>query len=135
LEEKLAELGVGKIASVCGRFWCMDRDNRWARVQRAYDMLSGRKADATAPSAEAAVRNYYDNPVNDSQKGDEFVIPTWVVGADGKPVATIADGDSVVFYNFRGDRPRELCRAFCEDGFDGFDRGPKLDLFFAGLTQ
>ena len=135
LEEKLVELGVGKIASVCGRFWCMDRDNRWARVQRAYDMLSGRKADATAPSAEAAVQQYYDNPVNDSQKGDEFVTPTWVVGADGRPLATIADGDSVVFYNFRGDRPRELCRAFCEDGFDGFDRGAKLDLFFAGLTQ
>lgn len=135
VEEKLTELGVGKIASVCGRFWCMDRDNRWDRVQRAYDMLSGRKADATASSAEAAVQHYYDNPVNDSQKGDEFVTPTWVVGADGKPVATIAGGDSVVFYNFRGDRPRELCRAFCEDDFDGFDRGPKLDLYFAGLTQ
>jgi 2,3-bisphosphoglycerate-independent phosphoglycerate mutase len=135
LEAKTAELGVGRVASVCGRFYAMDRDNRWERVSRAYHLLTGTKADATAPSATAAVQQYYNQATNDSQKGDEFVIPTWVVGADGKPVATIGDGDSVVFFNFRGDRPRELCRAFCEEGFKDFDRGRKLDLFFAGLTE
>lgn len=135
LEAKLREFGVGRIASVCGRFYAMDRDNRWERVSRAYQLLAGQKADATATSATAAVQNYYDHPTNDSQKGDEFVLPTWIVDAAGKPVGIIADGDSVVFYNFRGDRPRELARAFCEEGFQEFDRGPKLDLFFAGLTQ
>ena len=135
LEAKLAAAGVGRVASVCGRFYSMDRDNRWDRVTRAYQMLVGQKADATAPSATAAVQQYYDQPTNDSQKGDEFVVPTWVVGADGRPVAPIGDGDSVIFFNFRGDRPRELCRAFCEDGFKDFDRGRKRDLYFAGLTE
>jgi 2,3-bisphosphoglycerate-independent phosphoglycerate mutase len=135
LEAKTAELGVGRVASVCGRFYAMDRDNRWERVSRAYNLLTGTKADAMAPSATAAVQQYYNQATNDSQKGDEFVIPTSVLGADGKPVATIGDGDSVIFFNFRGDRPRELCRAFCEEGFKEFDRGRKLDLFFAGLTE
>ncbi len=135
IEARTAELGVGTVASVCGRFYAMDRDNRWERVIRAYQLLTGAKADATAPSAAAAVRQYYDRPTNDSQKGDEFVIPTQVVGPDGRPVAAIGDGDSVIHFNFRGDRPRELCRAFCEDGFKEFDRGRKLGLFFAGLTE
>jgi 2,3-bisphosphoglycerate-independent phosphoglycerate mutase len=135
LEAKLAELGVGKVASVCGRFWAMDRDNRWDRVAKAYLMLTGQKAEATAPSATAAVKQYYAKPLTETQNGDEFVLPTWVVGADGKPVATIGDGDAVIFFNFRGDRPREISRAFCEDGFKEFERGKKLDLFFAGLTE
>jgi len=135
LEAKTAEIGLGCIASVCGRFYAMDRDNRWDRVSRAYNLLVGAKSDATAASAAEAVQHYYDNPTNDSQKGDEFVIPTWIVGADGRPVGSIAGGDSVVFFNFRGDRPRELCRAFCEDGFKEFDRGAKRDLYFTGLTE
>jgi len=135
LEGKLGELGVGRVASVCGRFYSMDRDNRWERVSRAYAMLTGARAEATAPAAVAAMQQYYDHPTNDSQKGDEFVVPTWIAGADGRPIAPIGDGDSVVFFNFRGDRPRELCRAFCEEGFKEFDRGRKLDLYFAGLTE
>ncbi len=135
LEARLGKLGVGKVASLCGRFYAMDRDNRWERVSRAYAMLTGAKADFSAPSAEAGMQQYYDHPTSDSQKGDEFVVPTWVTGPEGKPVAVIGDGDCVVFFNFRGDRPRELCRAFCEDGFKGFDRGRKLDLYFAGLTE
>src|SRR5688572_12556292 len=127
--------GIGAIASVCGRFWTMDRDNRWDRVARAYDMLTGRKADAPAPSASAAIQGYYDKPLNDSQKGDEFVPPTWITGSDGKPLATIRDGDAVLFYNYRGDRPRELTKAFVIDGFDAFDRGPKLDLYYATMTE
>jgi 2,3-bisphosphoglycerate-independent phosphoglycerate mutase len=135
LEAKLAEIKVGKVASVCGRFWAMDRDNRWDRVSKAYYMLTGQKADATATSAQAAVQQYYDKPLSATQNGDEFVLPTWIVGADGKPVATIGNGDVVIFFNFRGDRPREISRAFAEDGFSDFERGPKLDLYFAGLTE
>jgi 2,3-bisphosphoglycerate-independent phosphoglycerate mutase len=128
-------IGLGQIATVCGRFWAMDRDNRWERVRQAYDMLTGRKAVFTAPSAEAAVQHYYDNPLSPTQKGDEFVAATWVTGPDGKPVGTIADGDAVLFYNYRGDRPRELTKAFVLDGFKDFDRGPKLDLYYATMTE
>jgi len=135
VDEQCRAIGVGRIASVCGRFWAMDRDNRWDRVKKAYDMLVGRKAVMTAPSAAAAVQTYYDKPLNDSQKGDEFVAPTWVVGADGKPLATIRDGDAVLFYNYRGDRPREITKAFVLDGFKDFDRGAKLDLYFATMTE
>lgn len=134
VEEKCCEIGVGKIATVCGRFWAMDRDNRWERVQKAYDMLAGRDAVATAPSAEAAIANYYEKPLTPSQSGDEFVPATWIV-ADGKPVATFADGDAVLFYNYRGDRPREITKAFVVDDFTGFDRGPKLDLYYATMTE
>ncbi|MFI5336258.1 MAG: 2,3-bisphosphoglycerate-independent phosphoglycerate mutase [Opitutales bacterium] len=135
VDEQCRAIGVGRIASVCGRFWAMDRDNRWARVQQAYDMLTGRKAVATAPGAEAAVQQYYDRPLSGTQKGDEFVAATWVVTADGKPVTTIADGDAVLFYNYRGDRPREITKAFVLDQFDGFDRGAKLDLYYATMTE
>ena len=135
VEEQCRTIGVGQIATVCGRFWAMDRDNRWERVSKAYWMLTGKQAVATAASASAAVQQYYDKPANDSQKGDEFVMPTWIVGADGKPVATIRDGDAVVFYNYRGDRPREITKAFVIDGFKDFERGPKLDLYYATMTE
>jgi 2,3-bisphosphoglycerate-independent phosphoglycerate mutase len=135
VEQQMRAIGVGRIASVCGRFWAMDRDNRWERVQKAYDMLTGRAAVATAPSAEAAVQHYYDRPLSPTQVGDEFVPATWVLGADGKPVATVANGDAVLFYNYRGDRPREITKAFVFDSFDGFDRGPKLDLYYATMTE
>jgi 2,3-bisphosphoglycerate-independent phosphoglycerate mutase len=134
VEAQMKQIGVGKIASVCGRFWVMDRDNRWERVQKAYDMLTG-KAAAKAPSAEAAVQSYYEKPLSATQVGDEFVPATWIVGADGQPVATIANGDAVLFYNYRGDRPREITKAFVMDDFAGFDRGPKLDLYYATMTE
>jgi 2,3-bisphosphoglycerate-independent phosphoglycerate mutase len=135
VEAQMQAIGVGRIASVCGRFWAMDRDNRWERVQKAYDMLTGKAAVATAPSAAAAVQAYYDKPLSPTQVGDEFVPATWVVGADGKPVATIANGDAVLFYNYRGDRPREITKAFVLDGFKEFDRGAKLDLYYATMTE
>jgi 2,3-bisphosphoglycerate-independent phosphoglycerate mutase len=135
VEAQMKAIGVGRIASVCGRFWAMDRDNRWERVQKAYDMLTGKAAVATAPSAAAAVQAYYDKPLSPTQVGDEFVPATWVLGADGKPVATIANGDAVLFYNYRGDRPREITKAFVIDGFKEFDRGAKLDLYYATMTE
>jgi 2,3-bisphosphoglycerate-independent phosphoglycerate mutase len=135
VEEQCRAIGVGRVASVCGRFWAMDRDNRWERVRQAYDMLTGRASVAKAPSAAAAVQHYYDAPLSETQKGDEFVAATSVVDASGRPLATIANGDAVLFYNYRGDRPRELTKAFVLDDFKGFDRGPKLDLYYATMTE
>ena len=135
VDAKCAEIGVGQIASVCGRFWSMDRDNRWERVQQAYDLLTGRGAKSTARSAAEAVQNYYDNPLSDSQIGDEFISPTAIVDAAGDVIATFRDGDAILFYNYRGDRPREITKAFVLDDFDGFERGEKLDLFYATMTE
>jgi 2,3-bisphosphoglycerate-independent phosphoglycerate mutase len=135
VDAQCKKIGLGRIASVCGRFWAMDRDNRWDRVEQAYNLLTGKRSVATAPNAEAAVQAYYDRPLNDSQKGDEFVVPTWIVDGQGKPQGIIVDGDAVVFYNYRGDRPREITKAFVADGFKGFDRGAKLDLCFVTMTE
>ncbi len=135
VEEKCSEIGIGRIASVSGRFWAMDRDLRWDRVQKAYDCLTGRNIERTAGSAGEAIQYYYDNPLDSSRNGDEFVVPTAITGDDDKPLGVVQDGDSVIFFNFRGDRPRELTRAFIEDGFDGFDRGDQLDLYYATMTE
>jgi 2,3-bisphosphoglycerate-independent phosphoglycerate mutase len=135
LEGKLKEIGLGKIATVAGRYWAMDRDKRWDRVQLAYDCLSGRRVARKAPSAAEAIESFYKNPADENRKGDEFVPPTQIQDANGKPVAVIQDGDAVIFYNYRGDRPRELTRAFIDDGFSGFDRGPKLNLYYATMTE
>ena len=134
-EAKMAEIGIGQIASVAGRYWAMDRDNRWDRVQRAYDCLTGRKIEKIFSSASDAIQAQYDAPETEGTKGDEFCPPSAIVGKDGQPVGLIGSGDSVVFFNFRGDRPRELTRAFIQDDFDGFDRGEKLDLYFATLSE
>jgi 2,3-bisphosphoglycerate-independent phosphoglycerate mutase len=135
IESKCQEIGIGQIASVCGRFWSMDRDNRWERVSKAYYMLTSQKAESSAASAEEAVSRYYDNPADSSSEGDEFIPPTWITGSNGDPMASIENGDTVIFYNYRGDRPRELTRAFIEDGFQEFDRGEKLNIFYVAMTE
>ena len=124
LEAKMKELGVGEIATISGRYYAMDRDKNWDRTVRAYDALTkgeGVKAD----SPEAAMKQSYDEKVY-----DEFIVPT-VIMKDGKPVATVGEHDSLVFYNFRPDRARQITRAFCDDDFKGFDRGQRKDIFFA----
>ena len=113
----------------------MDRDNRWERVSKAYYMLTGAKAGSAATSAEEAVSQYYENPADSSSIGDEFIPPTWIVDENGDPLAPIQNGDTLVFYNYRGDRPREITRAFIEDDFQEFDRGEKLELFYAAMTE
>ena len=115
LEEKMRELGVGKIATVMGRYYAMDRDNRWDRVKLAYDAMVLGKGK-TAISATNAVQTSYDE-----EKYDEFVIPT-VVLAEGETTATIEPNDSVIFFNFRPDRARQITRAFCDESFDSFER-------------
>ena len=134
VEKKCEEIGVGQVASLAGRFWAMDRDKRWDRVEKAYNMLTG-KAGKKAKSASEAIQNYYDNPASDAMKGDEFVEPTWIVDSDDQPLATIKDGDGVIFFNFRGDRPRELTSAFIKEDFADFERGALLDLSFAIMTD
>lgn len=135
VERYCRELGIGRIATVCGRFWSMDRDLRWERVQKTYDCLTGRSLSAVASSAEQAVQHYYDHPIDASRKGDEFVIPTAIVEANGQPIATVNSGDALICFNFRGDRPREITRAFIETSFNGFSRGPRLALFYATMTE
>ena len=133
VESKMSELGTGQIATVSGRYYAMDRDHRWPRVEKAYRAL--RFGDGpTFVSATEAVQTYYDHPSEPTMQGDEFVTPSVMLDADGAPVATVQDGDSIIFYNYRGDRPREITKAFVSDNFDGFDRGEKLDLYFVTMT-
>jgi 2,3-bisphosphoglycerate-independent phosphoglycerate mutase len=130
---KMQQLGVGKVATVSGRYWAMDRDNRWQRVEKAYRaIVAGEGPKFT--TAEEAVQNYYDHPTQPNLAGDEFITPS-VICDDGKtPRAVVRDGDSIIFYNYRGDRPREITKAFVLPDFKGFDRGPRLDLFFCTMT-
>ena len=131
-----ASLGDGvTIGTVTGRYYAMDRDNRWERVSKAYNMLVGKRAAGTSTSASKALSDYYDSPTNESSTGDEFVPPTSIVDETGQPVANIGNGDAVVFYNYRGDRPREITRAFIEDEFSEFERGEKLDLYYVAMTE
>jgi len=134
IEAQLAEIGLGQIATISGRFWAMDRAKKWDLVEPAYNVITGRKVEKTATCAVEAVKEYYANPLDDSRKGDEFIYPTQIVNEDGSPVATVKDGDAVIFYNFRGDRPRQITRAFINDEFTHFDRGAKLDIFYATMT-
>ena len=116
LEDKMKEIGVGKIASLSGRYYAMDRDNNWDRVKLAYDSLvTGEGVKATD-----AVKAVEDSYAND--KTDEFVLPTVITDENGQPLSLVKDGDSVIFFNFRPDRAREITRAFCDDKFTGFDR-------------
>ncbi len=128
LEEKMAEIGVGEVASVCGRYYAMDRDNNYDRVKCAYDALT-KGIGQTADSAAEGIQASYDK-----EETDEFVKPT-VIMKDGAPVATIQDKDSVVFFNFRPDRAREITRSFCDDDFKGFDREKRLDLVFVCFSD
>ena len=128
LSDEMKKIGVGEIATVMGRYYAMDRDNRWDRVELAYNaMVKG--SGQTAECGVCAVEQSYKEGTN-----DEFVLPT-VVQKDGAPVAVIQDKDSVIFFNFRPDRAREISRAFFGDEFDGFAREKKLDLTYVCFTE
>ncbi|NLG84614.1 MAG: 2,3-bisphosphoglycerate-independent phosphoglycerate mutase, partial [Firmicutes bacterium] len=129
LEAKCAEIGIGRIATVSGRYYAMDRDRRWERVEKAYRAMVAGEGEKAA-SARQAVEKSYANGVT-----DEFVLPTVIVEA-GRPVATIEPGDGVIFFNFRPDRAREITRAFVDRDFQGFERpGGFPDVDFVCLTQ
>ncbi|MCD8395823.1 MAG: 2,3-bisphosphoglycerate-independent phosphoglycerate mutase [Lachnospiraceae bacterium] len=123
LTDKMQEIGVGEIGVVSGRYYAMDRDNRWDRVEKAYRALVYGEGEMANSGVEAVAQSY------EKDVTDEFVLPT-VVMKDGAPVTTVKDGDSVIFFNFRPDRARELTRTFCCDDFDGFDRGPRVHVTY-----
>ncbi|MBQ1870977.1 MAG: 2,3-bisphosphoglycerate-independent phosphoglycerate mutase [Lachnospiraceae bacterium] len=128
LQKKMKELGVGKIATIMGRYYAMDRDNRWERIEKAYRALTEGEG-VKVEDAAAGLKASYDNDVT-----DEFVLPI-VATEGGKPVATINDNDSIIFYNFRPDRAREISRTFCCDDFDGFNRGPRKKVHYTCFTE
>ncbi|TCJ12881.1 2,3-bisphosphoglycerate-independent phosphoglycerate mutase [Parasulfuritortus cantonensis] len=125
LQDKIDSLGKGRIATVSGRYYGMDRDKRWPRVQVAYDMIALGEAEFRAPTAMAGLEMAYARG-----ETDEFVKPT-VIAADGEEAPRMHDGDAVVFMNFRSDRARQLTKAFLQPDFDGFERKyvPKLSVY------
>lgn len=127
LEQHL-QANVGKIATVTGRYYAMDRDKRWERVKQAYDVMV--KAEGqTATSATAAIQQSYDN-----HETDEFIKPTVIVDAAQKPVATIKDGDVLLCFNYRTDRPREISEVLTQQDFPSYDM-KKLDVYYTTLTE
>ncbi len=128
LEEKMKEIGVGQIATVSGRYYAMDRDKNYDRVKYAYDAMTKGEGVKAASAAEGIQASY------DNDKTDEFVIP-FVVEKNGEAVAKIQNGDSVIFFNFRPDRAREITHCFCDDEFTAFERGNRLDITFVCFTE
>ena len=128
LTNKMNELKVGKIASVTGRYYAMDRDNRWDRVELAYNAISNGIGEYMEDAIEAITKSYEEG------KTDEFVMPT-VITKDGSPIAKVMDKDSVIFFNFRPDRAREIARTFCDDDFTGFERGERKHTEFVCFSE
>ena len=128
LQDKMDSIGCGKIATVGGRYYAMDRDNHWDRVEKAYRAMTLGEGVTANSALEAVTQSYAKGET------DEFIQPT-VVMEDGAPVATIGDGDSIIFFNYRPDRAREITRTFCCDEFDGFDRGPRKQVTYVCFTD
>lgn len=115
LVDKMKEIGVGRVASLSGRYYAMDRDNRWDRVEKAYAALVYGEGESATDPVQAMEASY------SKEVTDEFVLPT-VITENDQPIATVKPNDSVIFFNFRPDRAREITRAFCDDDFTGFER-------------
>ncbi|TXK83632.1 2,3-bisphosphoglycerate-independent phosphoglycerate mutase [Paenibacillus sp. N3.4] len=130
LLQKIREVGVGQIATVQGRYYAMDRDKRWERTEKSYRAMVYGDAPAYTDPMKAIVESY------EKSVFDEFVMPTVIVGQDGKPVGLVESGDSVIFFNFRPDRAIQLSQVFTNEDFRGFDRGDKVpkDLYYVCLT-
>ncbi len=128
VEAACAEMGAGEVVSVCGRYWAMDRDKRWDRVEKAWKMLVHGEGEA-GTSASDVIRASYAAGTT-----DEFMEPTVLRDGDGLPLATVRDGDAVFFWNFRADRARELTWAFMQDAFDGFDRPVRPSVDYLCMT-
>ncbi|MBJ6360812.1 2,3-bisphosphoglycerate-independent phosphoglycerate mutase [Paenibacillus sp. GCM10012307] len=130
LQAKIEETGVGKIATVHGRYYAMDRDKRWDRVEKSYRAMVYGEGPAFVDPIQAIVQSY------ESKVYDEFIVPSVIVGEDGKPVTTVESEDAVIFFNFRPDRAIQLSQVFTNNDFPGFDRGEKCpkNLYFVCLT-
>lgn len=133
LQEKLDEAGTGKIATITGRYFAMDRDTNWDRVEKAYNAMVKNEGVTTENPIETMQKSYETKDENGSLITDEFIRPT-IVCENGKPVAKIEENDSVVCFNFRPDRAREITRTFTDDGFTGFDR-KRFPVYYACMTQ
>jgi 2,3-bisphosphoglycerate-independent phosphoglycerate mutase len=129
LETVMEKARVGRIATVVGRYYAMDRDKRWERTKLAYDAIVNGKADTQASSAAAAVEKSHVAGVT-----DEFIKPIVITGADHEPIGPIRDQDSVIFFNFRADRARQLTRAIALDDFDGFERPHRPHVHYTTMT-
>ncbi|MDR1017247.1 MAG: 2,3-bisphosphoglycerate-independent phosphoglycerate mutase [Lachnospiraceae bacterium] len=128
LEAKMAEIGVGKVATVMGRYYAMDRDNRWERVSKAYDAMTKGIGEVSDSAVDAIKFSYQEGNT------DEFVLPT-VIEKHGEAVAKISEGDSIIFFNFRPDRAREITRCFCDEDFKGYERGKRIPNTFVCFTE
>jgi 2,3-bisphosphoglycerate-independent phosphoglycerate mutase len=128
LLEKMAVYDIGRVASLVGRYYAMDRDKRWERTAQAYRLMRYGEGRPHHDPVAAIFESYHEGVT------DEFVKPIVIVDDAGKPTATVQDGDSVIFFNFRSDRARQITRAFTEDDFTFFDRGPKPDIRFTCMT-
>ncbi len=128
LNDRMNAIGTGSVATVMGRYYGMDRDNRWDRTEIAFNAITAGAGELT-PDLISSVKKSYASGVT-----DEFIKPLIAEGADGKPTGLIRDGDAVIFFNFRTDRPRQLTRAFIDPVFDGFRR-TRPDVYFATMTR
>lgn len=128
LLEKTKEIGVGKIASISGRYYAMDRDKRWERTKLAYDAYVLGKGNMSDDPILAVEKSYNEGIT------DEFMLPTVMV-EDNIPVATVDSNDSIIFFNFRPDRARQITRAFVDDDFEGFEREKKVNTFYVCMTE
>jgi 2,3-bisphosphoglycerate-independent phosphoglycerate mutase len=134
LAGQMGSIGVGTLATISGRYYAMDRDNRWERVKKAYDALvlgEGNQIPNQMNQADACMKASYAEGIN-----DEFVLPSVLLNGEGKPTATIKPNDSVIFFNFRPDRAREITRAFCDPDFTGFERAKGFfPLYYTCFTE
>ena len=128
LKEKMQEKEIGRIATVVGRYYAMDRDKRWERVKLAYDAMVNGVGNRVSNTVIAVEKSY------EQEIFDEFIEPIVVCGNDNEPVGTIGEHDSVIFFNFRPDRARQIARSLVDENFDGFET-KKLNLFFVCFTQ
>jgi 2,3-bisphosphoglycerate-independent phosphoglycerate mutase len=130
LESYLEQKQIGKIATIVGRFWAMDRDTRWDRVEKAYQLYTQGSGTSFSDPVQAIQDSY------GKQETDEFIQPLFHEGKDTEPTGMIENGDGLIFFNFRADRAKEITRAFTEENFNGFDRQKQINLSgFVCLTQ
>jgi 2,3-bisphosphoglycerate-independent phosphoglycerate mutase len=131
LRERINELKIGKIATISGRFYAMDRDNRWDRIENAYLAMTQGKTESTSKEPDEAILKSYQKNIYDEQ-----FIPTVIVDQKGEPIAKVKNNDALIFFNFRADRARQLTKAFVLPGFEKFSRKDYLkDLFFVAMTE
>jgi 2,3-bisphosphoglycerate-independent phosphoglycerate mutase len=141
LNEVIKKQGVGRVATVMGRYWIMDRDHRWERVEKGYKAIVEGEGEYKAKGAEEAIEMAYQREEEEKKRGeeflesDEFIKPTIIVGDDNKPVATIKDRDVVLWCNFRTDRAIEISQALIEPEFNNFERGVKKEIYFVGMFE